>query len=150
MSASRDTIFWPRILFLIPHSGIGLTCACCVYADDVLVSTETACSWGALGGVWLSVRYSQFDEQQFSRGEHSKLKPLVPGRYICWLFKPKLKSEVHLFYFYREAMLQCCLQNAVSFTQPCSSESHADFLLEGDTLVLLGLLLVSLHRFVLY
>lgn len=30
-----------------------------------------------------SLSYSQLDEQQFSRGEHSKLKPLVPGRYIC-------------------------------------------------------------------
>lgn len=115
---SRDAISWPRILFLIYLPSFGNrshqhTFAWHVYADDILVSTETACSWGALGGVWLSVRYSQLDEQQFSRGEHSKLKPLVPGSQICWLFNPKLKSEVHLFYFSKEAMLQCCLQNAV-------------------------------------
>lgn len=117
-TTSRGAIFWPRILFLIylpsfRNRSHQHTPAWRGYADDIAVSTETACSWGALGGVWLSVRYSQLDEQQFSRGEHSKLKPLVPGSYICWLFNPKLKSEVHLFCFSKEAMLQCCLQNAV-------------------------------------
>lgn len=117
-TTSRDAIFWPRILFLIYLPSFGNrshrhTFVQCVYADNIPVSIETACFWGALGGVWLSVRYSQLDEQQFSRVEHSKLKPLVPASYICWLFNPKLKSEVYLFYVSKEAMLQCCLQNAV-------------------------------------
>lgn len=103
-TTSRDAICRSKLLFLIylpsfKNRSHQHTSAWCVYADDILESTETSCSWGVLGGVWLSVRYSQLDVQQFSRSEHSKLKPLIAGSYICWLFNPNLKSEYSYFIF---------------------------------------------------
>lgn len=150
-TTSRAAVSWPRILFLIYLPSVRSASpqhafAQCVCASDILYPLKLPVP-ELPSGESGSLSFSQLDEQQFSRGEHSKLKPLVPGRYICWLFNPNLKSEVHILYFSKTAMLQCCLRNAVwwvSFTQSCSSDLPANFLLEGDASVLLGLQLVLL------
>lgn len=70
-------------------------CSGCVCANDILDPLKLPVPELPSGEPG-SLSYSQLDEQQFSRGEHSKLKPLPQGRYICWLFNPNLKSEVHI------------------------------------------------------